>query len=50
MIDPMKMVTLALSEVGYHEKASNAFLEDKYANAGSGNWTKYGAHLDSIEG
>ena len=28
-------------EIGYLEKATNSQLDDKTANAGSGNWTKY---------
>ena len=37
------VITSALSEVGYLEKASNSELDDKTANAGSANYTKYGA-------
>lgn len=36
-------VKVALEEVGYEEKASNANLEDKRANRGDKNYTKYGA-------
>lgn len=36
-----KLIETALAEVGYMEKASNAQLESKTANAGSGNYTKY---------
>lgn len=35
-------ISVALNEVGYEEKASNAMLEDKHANTGSNNYTKYG--------
>lgn len=42
------VLNLARSEVGYHEKASNSWLDDKDANAGSGNWTKYARDLDSL--
>lgn len=42
------VLNLARSEVGYHEKASNSGLDDKDANAGSGNWTKYARDLDSL--
>lgn len=42
------LVALAESEVGYLEKASNAQLDDKTANAGSANWTKYARDLDNI--
>lgn len=43
-----KVISLAQSEVGYHEKASNAMLDDKTANSGSGNYTKYGKELDAL--
>lgn len=39
------VVKIALAEVGYHEKASNAYLDLATANAGSGNWTKYARDL-----
>lgn len=42
------VLNLARSEVGYHEKASNSQLDDKDANAGSGNWTKYARDLDNL--
>lgn len=38
-----RMLEIALAEVGYLEKKSNACLDDKTANAGSNNYTKYGA-------
>ncbi len=38
-----KLIDIAATEVGYLEKASNSQLDDKTANAGSANWTKYGA-------
>ena len=37
------VINTALAEVGYLEKATNSHLNDKTANAGSNNWTKYGA-------
>lgn len=40
-----KVLALAEAEVGYLEKASNSQLDDKTANAGSGNWTKYARDL-----
>lgn len=40
-----EVVRIALAEVGYHEKASNTFLDLKTANNGSGNWTKYARDL-----
>ena len=36
-----KMLSIALAEEGYLEKASNANLDSKTGNAGSGNYTKY---------
>ena len=39
------IVSIALAEVGYREKASNASLDEKTSNAGSGNWTKYARDL-----
>ena len=36
-----KIIDIALNEVGYLEKSSNSQLDDKTANAGSGNYTKY---------
>ena len=39
------VIDLAEQEVGYLEKASNASLDDKTANAGSGNYTKYARDL-----
>ena len=45
MSKPSDIVAIALAEVGYSEKASNAYLDDKTANAGSGNWTKYARDL-----
>lgn len=38
-----QMLAVANNEVGYLEKASNANLNSKTANAGSNNYTKYGA-------
>lgn len=42
------VLNLARSEVGYREKASNSQLDDKDANAGTGNWTKYARDLDGL--
>lgn len=36
-----KLLNVALNEVGYLEKKSNSQLDDKTANAGYGNFTKY---------
>ena len=43
-----KVLNLARSEIGYREKISNSQLDDKTANAGSGNWTKYARDLDAV--
>lgn len=40
-----KVLDLARSEIGYREKASNSNLDDKTANAGGANWTKYARDL-----
>ena len=41
MSNIQNLVNLAAAEVGYLEKKSNANLDDKTANAGSNNYTKY---------
>lgn len=43
MTNTERLVQTALDEVGYLEKASNAQLDNKTANAGYNNYTKYGA-------
>ena len=45
-----KVLDLARSEIGYHEKASNNQLNDPSANSGGANWTKYAEYLDSFAG
>lgn len=42
---PTDIVAIALAEVGYREKATNSVLDDKTANSGSNNWTKYARDL-----
>jgi len=39
------IIRIALAEVGYREKATNASLDDPQANAGNGNWTRYARDL-----
>ena len=39
------IITIALAEVGYKEKATNANLDDRTANAGHNNWTKFARDL-----
>ena len=45
-----KVIETALGEVGYLEKASKKNLDDKTANAGKNNYTKYARDLDAIPG
>ena len=45
MSKPADIVAIALAEVGYREKATNSVLDDKNANSGSNNWTKYARDL-----
>lgn len=45
-----RLLAVAADEVGYLEKASAAFLDDKTTNAGNKNYTKYARDLDSISG
>lgn len=40
-----KVVSLAISQIGYHEKASNSGLYSS-GNNGSGNWNKYAYEID----
>jgi hypothetical protein len=42
------VVSLAEAEVGYHEKSSNAQLDDPDGNSGGNNWTKYARDLDAL--
>lgn len=46
--DKQKVIGIALSEAGYLEKASKSQLDDKTANAGSANITKYARDLAAI--
>ena len=43
-----KVIEIAEAEVGYLEKKSNSQLDDKTANAGYNNYTKYGRDMHSI--
>lgn len=40
------VVAVAIGELGYVEKASNSQLDNKTANPGSANWTKYARDFD----
>lgn len=39
---PEELIEVARQEIGYLEKASNSMLDEKTANAGMSNYTKYG--------
>ena len=43
-----KLLDIAVAEVGYLEKRTNAQLHEKTANAGRNNWNKYAGDLDAI--
>ncbi len=43
-------VNLAVSQIGYHEKASPNNLDDFTANSGSNNYTKYARELGIANG
>ena len=45
-----KVILIATSQLGYLEKRSNYQLDDKTANAGSNNYTKFARDLDEIPG
>lgn len=44
-IRPSDVIRVAEGEIGYHEKASNKNLDDKTANSGNKNYTKYARDL-----
>lgn len=46
--DKQRVLDIALAEVGYLEKASKANLDDRTANAGSANITKYARDLAAV--
>ena len=41
------VIAVAESQLGYHEKASNANLDSNTANSGSSNYTKYANEIDT---
>jgi hypothetical protein len=45
-IDINEFLRWAYSQLGYREKATNENLDDKFANPGTGNYTKYGKWYD----
>lgn len=42
------VLAIAVAEIGYYEKASNSGLDDKSANAGTANYTKYARDIDKL--
>lgn len=44
---PDAVIAVAAAQIGYKEKASNSSLDDKTANAGSANFTKYANEIDT---
>lgn len=44
-----QVLAVARKYIGYHEKASNAQLEDFKANSGSNNWNRFAAELDAVK-
>lgn len=46
----LKVLEIALAEVGYLEKANNSNLDSKTGNAGNANFTKYARDIDRIAG
>jgi len=45
---PDKVIKVAEAEIGYLEKKSNSELDDKTANAGSANYTKYNRDMHKL--
>lgn len=43
-----KVISIAVNEDGYLEKTSNSQLDNKTANAGTANYTKYARDLDKL--
>ena len=43
-----KLLSIAIEEIGYLEKRTNKSLDDKFANAGFNNYTKYARDLDKM--
>lgn len=43
-----KVISIAKAEVGYLEKKSNKYLDEKTKNAGSNNYTKYGRDMHKL--
>lgn len=43
-----RLLAVARAEIGYIEKASNSQLDDKTANPGNNNYTKYARDLDAL--
>ena len=48
LLNPQKVIDVAYAEIGYLEKGSNAYLEEKTRNAGNKNYTKYGRDMHAL--
>lgn len=48
MLDKNKLLDVAKSQVGYHEKKSDKDLDSKTANSGNKNYTKYAEFFDDL--
>lgn len=48
ILDPQRVIDVALAEEGYLEKKTNAYLDDKTKNAGNANYTKYGRDMHAL--
>lgn len=48
--DKQKVISLAISQIGYKEKATNSDLDNPTANSGDKNWNKYARDLDQMSG
>jgi hypothetical protein len=44
-----RVLAIATAELGYHEKASAANLDNKTANSGSNNYTKYNKEMHQVQ-
>lgn len=49
MSDAERLIATAKKEIGYLEKKTNSQLDDKTANAGMNNFTKYARDLDALK-
>ena len=48
LLDSQKVIDVAHAEIGYLEKGSSAYLEEKTRNVGNKNYTKYGRDMHAL--